>query len=140
MPSSEYHAMNANSRTANLDAETIGQLTKDDCLKFFSRYISPLAPQRAKLSVHLVADSRGATAVEKPSVILGHAHMSKPQAASVLRECRKATAHEGSPFNDFCEARRTSYLQMLTGLDVRECSDPIAKDDCSPMMISDYHA
>ncbi|KAH8696868.1 insulin-degrading enzyme [Phaeosphaeriaceae sp. PMI808] len=53
---------------AGSDAKAIARLTKETMLNFFARFISPSSPQRAKLSVHLVANgksSKTATAEEE---------------------------------------------------------------------------
>lgn len=43
---------------ADADAEHIGQLTKKDMTDFYAHYISTTSSQRAKLSVHLQAQSK----------------------------------------------------------------------------------
>jgi len=45
-------------RTADTDAESIGKLTKKDLTDFYAHYISTASPHRAKLSVHLQAQSK----------------------------------------------------------------------------------
>jgi insulysin len=44
--------------TADTDAEYIGKLTKKDLTDFYAHYISTSSTQRAKLSVHLQAQSK----------------------------------------------------------------------------------
>jgi hypothetical protein len=44
--------------TDELDARTVGGLTKSDMSDFFAQFISPSSSQRAKLSVHLVAGAQ----------------------------------------------------------------------------------
>jgi insulysin len=43
---------------ADTDAESIGKLTKKDLIDFYAHYISTASPNRAKLSVHLQAQSK----------------------------------------------------------------------------------
>ncbi|KAF2203788.1 hypothetical protein GQ43DRAFT_389257 [Delitschia confertaspora ATCC 74209] len=43
---------------ANEDVAHISPLTKSDLVEFYDRYISPISPKRAKLAVHLVAQSK----------------------------------------------------------------------------------
>jgi insulysin len=43
---------------ADTDAESIGKLTKKDLIDFYAHYISTASPHRAKLSVHLQAQSK----------------------------------------------------------------------------------
>lgn len=47
-----------NFATADTDAEYIGKLTKKDLTDFYAHYISTSSPHRAKLSVHLQAQSK----------------------------------------------------------------------------------
>ena len=54
--------------TAEHDVAYIAPLTKDDMITFYDRYISPTSPSRAKLSVHMLAQSTISNiALPKPS-------------------------------------------------------------------------
>ncbi|KAF1968682.1 LuxS/MPP-like metallohydrolase [Bimuria novae-zelandiae CBS 107.79] len=43
---------------ADIDAAQVATITKDDMISFYMRHISPSSPHRAKLSVHLTAQSK----------------------------------------------------------------------------------
>lgn len=45
-------------RAADIDAATVATITKSDMLALYAKHISPSSPVRAKLSVHLVAQSK----------------------------------------------------------------------------------
>jgi hypothetical protein len=53
-----------------LDARTVGGLTKSDMSDFFAQFISPSSSQRAKLSVHLVAGAQRSS----PGAVGYHPH------------------------------------------------------------------
>src|ERR1700760_3406331 len=52
---------------AEADAAEIEKLTKNDIIEFFKTYMSPKSPNRAKLSVHLLAQGQAQAANMSPS-------------------------------------------------------------------------
>ena len=66
----------------DLDAEYIRPLTKSDMRDFYNQYIDPTSPTRAKLSVHMVAQS-------SPKTVIGNMTLAdqKEKATAAIAKC-----------------------------------------------------